>query len=100
MFLSFLCRYYAICFLNQLFLSQSNQDLATRLISIYFSLFGVSYTVAPAAFVLSQDTRAYARSRGRAAEFFLVLVFKYLLLGSALSSWPLHPYKNACRSIQ
>lgn len=33
-------QYYAICFLSQLILSKSNPDLATRLISIYFSFFG------------------------------------------------------------
>ncbi|XP_068730456.1 CCAAT/enhancer-binding protein zeta-like [Montipora capricornis] len=32
-------QYYAICFLNQLILGKRDQDLATRLISIYFSFF-------------------------------------------------------------
>lgn len=41
-------------------LSKSNPDLATRLISIYFSFFGVSYT-APAAYVRLRNTRACAK---------------------------------------
>ena len=36
-----LSRYYAVCFLNQLQLSQQMSDLAARLITIYFSFFKV-----------------------------------------------------------
>ena len=37
----FCCRYFAVCFLNQLILTKRDRELATRLISIYFSFFGV-----------------------------------------------------------
>ena len=36
-------RYYAVCFLNQLLLSQQDKPLASRLITIYFSFFKVCY---------------------------------------------------------
>ena len=42
-FLFCFCRYFAVCFLNQLILTKKDSELATRLISIYFSFFGVSY---------------------------------------------------------
>ena len=34
-------RYYAVCFLNQLILTKKDSDLASALITIYFSLFKV-----------------------------------------------------------
>ncbi|XP_064599583.1 CCAAT/enhancer-binding protein zeta-like [Liolophura sinensis] len=37
--ISLKAQYYAICFLNQLTLSQSDRDLANRLIDVYFSFF-------------------------------------------------------------
>ena len=42
---SFFCRYFAVCFLNQLILTKQDSELATRLISIYFSFFGVSLII-------------------------------------------------------
>ena len=39
----FCCRYFAVCFLNQLILTKRDRELATRLISIYFSFFGVGF---------------------------------------------------------
>ena len=41
--IEFCCRYFAVCFLNQLILTKRDRELATRLISIYFSFFGVSF---------------------------------------------------------
>ncbi len=37
------CRYFAVCFLNQLLLSHREAALASRLVLLYFSFFKVKF---------------------------------------------------------
>ena len=40
-YVTLLSRYYAVCVLNQFVITQSDQELATRLVEIYFTFFKV-----------------------------------------------------------